>query len=240
MENPKKINVIYLILMISIFVLLLFLFLISFYKGSKITEIFSIIIGASTFLYTVFTGVTIFKLNEQNELTKNSINNAKKLEEDKKRSTRKNIALNLILELQDNKYLLDALVDYTNSGGLILEKGNTKIFKVMNTKFLDNIYNIYISKFIDVGFEDDNLTGLIRKYYNKINEIKNIAIDFKKIPTSKSFDTFRSYLFSIIGEKDEELINQNLYEIIIEKLEKIADFKLKKSELERHYIPYDL
>ena len=125
MENPKKINVIYLILMISIFVLLLFLFLISFYKGLKITEIFSIIIGTSTFLYAVFTGVTIFKLNEQNELTKNSINNAKKLEEDKKRSTRKNIALNLILELQDNKYLLDAIVGHANTDGLILQKGNT-------------------------------------------------------------------------------------------------------------------
>lgn len=240
MKNLKEINIIYLILIITIFVLLFFLFFISFYKGSKITEIFSIIIGVSTFLYTVFTAITIFKLNEQNVLTKTSIENAKKLEEEKKRSTRKNIALNLILELQDNKYLLDAIIDYTNGDNLILQKGNTKIFKVMNTNFKDNIYNIYISKFIDVGFEDDNLTLLIRKYYNKIHEIKNIAVDFKEIPTSKSFEIFRNYLFSIIGEKDEELTNQNLYEIIIEKLEKIAGLKLKNSEFERHYAPYEL
>lgn len=167
---------IFIILMIGLLIIILFIIL-----DLEPDSFFSFL---PQLLLVLITTVYVFETHRIANKTAKSVEATEKLIEitlKPQEAKRKSIAKNLLFEIHDNNNSLREIKGRINE----MEKTKTRFDPIFYSDFFFSTYSVFIEKYLDSDFSDENLIPFVRTYYSYLNQIKNAIKEYNLNAGSK-------------------------------------------------------
>lgn len=166
----------------------------------------------------------------------------KNIERNKFNVKRKSIARNLLFEVNDDNYNIKTL-EYMFGINDLLKDNNDNVWKgpfysdVYQDNFSNIIYNNFIERSLDIDFNQDDLNPLLRRYFQEVSNIKSSIKNYNGIRINDNTLAMKKLLFTLLRQSIYLIKHDNLHINVFDKLEKEADFSLRKKGFYKDFKP---
>ena len=133
-----------------------------------------------------------------------TIKATKKIEQDKLNFKVKSISKNLLLEVNENNFILDYLIheleitEYKFNEYREIEQIKD-FYEKLKFEFTNEVYKIFQKNMMDIDFKNEKLIVLLREYYNKLELLNKKIKFFNSIELDKKSFKFKKHIFDQIN-----------------------------------------